>query len=68
MKYIVGVVVNGCVEVEVEASSFDEAKALGNKVAGEMDFGELRDIDWQAITAEDGNGNFQQFTDAADFI
>ena len=52
----------------MEASSFDEAKTLGNKVAGEMDFGELRDIDWQALTAEDENGNFQQFTDAADFI
>lgn len=39
--------VDGWVEIGVEAESEDEARKCINQEIEEMDFGELRDVGWQ---------------------
>lgn len=47
MKYSASIMVDGWVEVEVEAESGEEARKHIDKELEEMDFGELRDVAWQ---------------------
>lgn len=61
MKYYVRIAVEGRVEVEVEADSFEEAKEKACNKVYDMDFGELEDIDWQAVNAETENGKHKDF-------
>ena len=58
MKYIVHIAVNGYVDVEVEATSPEEAKKKACDETCDIDFGPLRDIEWYAPCAEDENGKF----------
>ena len=53
MKYYVRVLVEGCVTVIVDADSIEEAKEKANEGVGEIDFGELSNIEWDAIDVED---------------
>ena len=53
MKYIVSVAVDGRVDVEVEANSFEEAKEKASNEVCEINFGNLECIDWHAVNAED---------------
>lgn len=46
-RYWTTVMVDGCVEVGVEAESEEEARKYINQEIEEMDFGELRDVGWQ---------------------
>ena len=56
MEYSVRVFVEGCVTVTVDADSVEEAKEKANEEVGEMDFGELSNIEWDAIDAEAEGG------------
>ena len=51
-RYEVLVRVYGNVVVGVEATSFKQAERLANEEVGEMDFGELSDIEWEACRIE----------------
>lgn len=53
MEYAVRVFVEGCVTVIVDADSIEEAKEKANEEVGEMDFGALSNIEWNAIDVED---------------
>ena len=61
MKYYVGIAVDGRVYVEVEANSFEEAKEKAIDVFENIDFGQLEDIEAEAINAEDENGKFKDY-------
>lgn len=47
MRYFASVMVDGWVEIGVEADSEEDARRQINKEVEEMDFGELRDVAWQ---------------------
>lgn len=50
--------VEGKFEVEVpDTIGMDEAAAQANEIAGEADFGDLSDIEWNAKFYEDATGN-----------
>jgi hypothetical protein len=51
MKYVVCVRVDGYVSVPVEAEDEAAAKSVAANEVGEMDFGALRDIEWEPIHA-----------------
>lgn len=54
--------VTGRLGVEVPDNlSIEEAKRAANFAAQEADFGELSEIDWEAIYHEDENGNHHDF-------
>ena len=61
MKYIVGIAVDGSVYIEVEADSFDEARDKANDMMCEIDFGQLEDINWNVVNAEDDNRKFKKY-------
>lgn len=61
MKYYVSIAVDGRVEVEVEASSFEEAKEKACEELYEVNLGVLDCIEWSAVNAEDENGNFVDY-------
>lgn len=52
MKYYAQIIVDGWVEVEVDAADEAEAKKKMSKVIEEMNFGELRDVAWDMNQAE----------------
>lgn len=56
MEYSVRVFVEGCVTVTIDADSVEEAKEKANEEVGEMDFGELSNIEWDAIDVEAEGG------------
>ena len=58
MKYTVGVAIKGRVYVEVDATSFEEARQKANIAVCEYDFNELEYVDWHAVNAEDEMGKF----------
>ena len=61
MKYLEGIAVDGREYVEVEANDLDEARNKANDMVCEVNFGKLEDINWNAISAEDENGNFIEY-------
>ena len=61
MKYTVSIAVDGRVDVEVEAESFDEAKSKACVAVCDLDFGNLECIDWNAVNAEDETGVFKDY-------
>lgn len=61
MKYTVSIAIDGRLDVEVEAESFEEAKAIACDDLYDEDFGSLECIDWHAVNAEDENGNFVDY-------
>ena len=61
MKYIVSVAIDGRIDVEVEANSFEEAKEKACVELYDEDFGNLECIEWHAVNAEDENGKFVDY-------
>lgn len=61
MKYIVSIAVDGRVDVEVEADSFEKARKKAEGALSEYDLGVLECIDWKAVNAEDENGVFKDY-------
>ena len=61
MIYEVSVAVEGKVTVVVETDSFEEAKIIAYNEVCNIDFGELEDIDWKVVNAEDQDGNFVDY-------
>lgn len=61
MKYIVSIAIDGRIDVEVNANSFQEAKYKACAEVCELDLGRLECIDWHAVNAEDENGHFEDY-------
>lgn len=61
MKYIVSIAVDGRIDVEVEADSFEDAKTKACDAVCDLDFGKLECIGWNAVNAEDENGVFKDY-------
>ena len=61
MKYYVSVAVDGRIDIEVEANSFDEAKSKAEIEVIDKNFGALSDIEWSCVNAESETGEFKDF-------
>lgn len=61
MKYTVSIAVDGRIDVEVEANSFEDAKEKACAEVYDLDFGNLEWIEWNAVNAEDENGVFKDY-------
>lgn len=61
MKCTVGLAVTGNVYIEVEADNFEEAKEKALDIFADMDFGQLEDIEGEAVNAEDENRRFKKY-------
>ena len=60
-EYMVCIRVTGRVLVPASAVDAEMARCKANGMVCEMDFGELEDIDWDGVYAEDANGNRVDF-------
>lgn len=60
-KYVVSVKIDGRLDVEVDAESFEAAKELAVLNAGEQDWNRIEAVDIEAVNAEDENGEFRDF-------
>ncbi len=60
-EFMVCVRVTGRVLVPVKALNAEMARCLANGKVCEMDFGELEDIDWDGVYAEDESGQHTDF-------
>lgn len=59
MKYTVSVAIDGRIDVDVEANSFEEAKS---KVTLDgVDLDKMECIGYKAVNAEDENGEFRDY-------
>jgi hypothetical protein len=58
MKYVVSVAIDGRIDVEVEANSFEEARLLAALEAGNTDWNQMELVSCNAVNAEDENGKF----------
>ena len=58
MKYIVSVAIDGRIDVEVEANSFEEARQLAVYEAGNTDWNMMELVSCDSVNAEDENGTF----------
>ena len=61
MKYTVSIAVDGRIDVEVEADSFEDAKTKACAEVCGVDFGNLEWIEWHAVNAEDENGERKDY-------
>ena len=61
MKYIVSMAIDGRVDVEVEADSFQDARDKARKEVWDVDCGEINIIGCDAVNAEDENGKFEDY-------
>ena len=62
MKYRVSLLVDGRLEIEVEANSFEEARAKAEDLDGEYDWNALEIVSHlDAVNAEDEIGNFVDY-------
>lgn len=55
-EYMVCIRVTGRVLVPASAVDAEMARCRANGKVCDMDFGELSDVDWDAVYAEDSNG------------
>ena len=58
MKYIVSVAIDGRIDVEVEADSFEKAEYLAILEAGNTDWNRMELVSCKSVNAEDENGTF----------
>lgn len=58
MKYIVSVAIDGRIDVEVEADSFEEAMQLAVYEAGNTDWNMMELVSCNSVNATDENGTF----------
>ena len=61
MKYCVSIAVAGRAYIDVEAASPEEAKRLAERKFGDVNCGEITDIEWRAVNCDDENGNIHDF-------
>ncbi len=61
MKYNVSVAVDSRIDVEVEASSFEEAKELAEEKAQDMDLNCVTYCEFSAVNATDENERFYDY-------
>lgn len=61
MKYIVSVAIDGRIDVEVEADSFEEARKEAEWAVGNCDWNTMECISCDAVNAEDENGTFKDY-------
>ena len=61
MKYNVSIAVDGWIDIEVEADSFEDAKTKACAEVCDLDLGNLERIEWSAVNAEDENGAFKDY-------
>ncbi len=61
MKYVVSVAIDGRIDVEVEASSFDEARHLADAAVREVDPLFIEFVRWNAVNAEREDGEFRDY-------
>lgn len=52
--YVVNVKVEGSVKLWIDAEDFDDAYDQAVECVGEMDFGPLRNIEWEPVNASSG--------------
>lgn len=58
MKYYISFAVEGRYIAGIEANSYYNAKKKAEQEFSNADFGELRDVDGEAIIVEDEDGNY----------
>lgn len=61
MKYIVSVAIDGRIDVEVDADSFEEAKYKAVLQAGDSDWNRIELVNCNPVNAEDENGIFKDY-------
>ena len=61
MKYIVSVAIDGRIDVEVEANSFEEAEHEAVLQAGDSDWNQMELVNCTPVNAEDENGVFKDY-------
>ena len=61
MKYTVSVAIDGRIDVEVEANSFEEARQLAVYEVGNTDWNKMEFVNCAAVNAEDENGKFVDY-------
>lgn len=58
MKYIVSVAIDGRIDVEVEADSFEQAEYKAILEAGDTNWNMMELVSCRSVNAEDENGTF----------
>lgn len=58
MKYFVSVKIDGRIDVEVNADSFEQARYMAELEAGNCDWNRIEAVDIEAVNAEDETGEF----------
>ena len=61
MKYFVSVAIDGRIDVEVDANSFEEAKSKAILQAGDIDWNRMELVSCNPVNAEDENGKFKDY-------
>ena len=61
MKYIVSVAIEGRIDVEVEANSFEEARDSAVWGVGNEDWNCMDLVNVKSVNAEDENGKFVDY-------
>ena len=61
MKYIVSVAIEGRIDVEVEADSFEKARNLAVLKAGMTNWNMMELVGCHSVNAEDENGEFVDY-------
>ena len=61
MKYMVSVAIDGRIDVEVEANSFEEAKERAPFEVGQTDWNRMDLVEFRVVNAEDENGKFVDY-------
>lgn len=61
MKYTVSVAIDGRIDVEVEANSFEQARQFAVFEAGCTDWNNMEVVSCHPVNAEDENGKFVDY-------
>lgn len=61
MKYIVSVAIDGRIDVEVEADSFEQAEYKAILEAGNTNWNMMELVSCKSVNAEDENGKFVDY-------
>lgn len=61
MKYTVSIAVDGRIDIDVEADSFEQAKDKAIDAFRDADLTEMEVVGGQAVNAEDETGEFRDY-------
>ena len=61
MKFIVSVAVDSRIDVEVDAESFEDAKAKAKDAARDADLNNITYCEFEPVNAESEDGEFRDF-------